>query len=352
MDMDGKVRVGISCGDLNGIGMEVILKTFEDPRMLDTCCPIIYASNKAVSFHLKALGIENLPFNGIHDIEKADPRKLNVLNVWKEEVRIELGKSTPVAGKHAFLSLEHAVRDLAANKTDVLVTAPINKHNIQSKDFQFPGHTEYLAHYANEATPVMLLVYENIRVGTVTGHIPLKDVAAALTIDKIVNKLTVLHKSLQQDFLVNRPKIAVLGLNPHAGDNGLLGTEEQTVIAPAIRQAADQGIMAFGPFPADGFFGSDALGKYDAVLAMYHDQGLAPFKTIAFKDGVNYTAGLPIVRTSPDHGTAYAIAGSGQASPDSFRSAVLLACDIFGRRKQHHEMTAAPLKAQALPREK
>jgi 4-hydroxythreonine-4-phosphate dehydrogenase len=255
-----------------------------------------------------------------------------------------VGESTAEAGQYAFKSLEAATKDLASNKIDVLVTAPINKNNIQSESFKFPGHTEYLAEYANIEYPLMMLTHNDLRVGTVTGHLPLKEVAESIYYEDILHKLEVFHKSLQQDFRITRPKIAVLGLNPHNGDNGTLGSEEQEVIIPAIEEANKQGILAMGPFAADGFFGSPGYKKFDGILAMYHDQGLTPFKTLSFDQGVNFTAGLPIVRTSPDHGTAYDIAGKNLASASSFRNAVFLAIDIFKNRKEFRSISSNPLK--------
>lgn len=345
MGKQKKLRVAITCGDLNGIGLEVALKSLSDARVYEHCVPVIYASAKAVDYHMKALNLEGMHFNATDDCEKLDFNKINVFNVWTNEVSIELGQSTPVGGEYAFKSLQAAVEDLASNKMDVLVTAPINKANIQSKDFQFPGHTEFLASYANEDHPLMILAHEGLRVALVTGHVALKEVADALSPKLILEKLRVFSRSLTQDFGIHRPKIAVLGLNPHNGDNGLMGDEETRIIRPAVDMAINEGILAFGPFGADGLFGSTQRNGFDGVLAMYHDQGLAPFKALAFENGVNFTAGLPIVRTSPDHGTAYDIAGKNQASEASFRSALLAACDIYTQRKDHKELVAAPLNA-------
>lgn len=345
-----KTRVGISCGDINGIGLEVILKTFSDQRMFELCTPIIYGSAKASTFYKKLLKFNDVHFNFIDEASHAKSKKLNLVNVLEEEVRVELGKSTKEAGRLSYLALEKATLDLASNHTDVLVTAPINKDNIQSDDFQFAGHTEYLANYANEENPLMIMVYEQLRVGMVTGHIPISKVSGAITQEKIVSRLQVFNKALIQDFNVVKPKLAVLGLNPHNGDKGLIGDEESNIIEPAIEAAQKEGLLAFGPFPADGFFGSDEWKKYDGTLAMYHDQGLAPFKAMSFDQGVNFTAGLPIVRTSPDHGTAYGIAGQGSASPGSFRNAVYCACDIYKTRKQYKSFSANPLATQKPPK--
>lgn len=338
-----KIRVGITVGDINGIGMEVIIKTFLDSRMLEFCTPIVYGSAKVASFHRKVLGISDFSFHIATSTDQLNSKRANLLNCWEEDAKIQLGESTSDGGKYAFLSLEAATRDLASNKIDVLITAPINKHNIQSKDFDFPGHTEYLANYANEENPLMILANDKLRVGVVTGHIPIKEVAEQLTTELILSKIQVMHRSLRQDFRVVKPKIAVLGLNPHAGDNGVIGDDEKRIILPAIKKAQSEGIFTFGPFAADGFFGTSAYSQFDGILAMYHDQGLIPFKTLSFENGVNFTAGLPIVRTSPDHGTAYDIAGKNQASEQSFRQAVYLACDIYNNRKEFRTLTANPL---------
>ncbi len=338
-----RIRVGISVGDINGVGMEVIIKTFLDNRMLELCTPIVYGSDKVASFHRKALGITDFSFNIAPSPDQLNTKRANLINCWEEDVKVTLGESTPDGGKYAFKSLKAATEDLASNKVDVLITAPINKHNIQSEEFDFPGHTEYLANYANEDNPLMILVNGGLRVGVATGHISVKEVAEQLTSELILTKLQVMQKSLRQDFKVVKPKIAVLGLNPHAGDNGLIGEEENRIIVPAIRKAQDEGILTFGPFPADGFFGSSVYTQFDGILAMYHDQGLIPFKTLSFGNGVNFTAGLPIVRTSPDHGTAYNIAGKNEASEQSFREAVYLACDIYNNRKEFKALTANPL---------
>ncbi|HEY0976559.1 MAG TPA: 4-hydroxythreonine-4-phosphate dehydrogenase PdxA [Flavobacteriales bacterium] len=346
-------RVGISCGDLNGVGLEVILKTFEDPRMLQEVTPVIYSSAKAVSHHRKALGLEELQFHGVHDAQEALPKKLNVVHVWEEEVAIELGRPSGELAKYAIQSLEAAANDLARGKVDVLVTAPIDKNSMQTAGFNFPGHTEYLAHLAGGDQPVlMILAGEGIRVGTVTGHIPLKEVAERITTDRIMEKARLFHQSLQRDFGVTSPRIAVLGLNPHAGDNGTLGSEDRERIAPAVRRLNEEGILAFGPYPADGFFGSGSYSRFDGVLAMYHDQGLVPFKTLSFGNGVNYTAGLPVVRTSPDHGTGLGIAGQGVADEGSFRHAVWMACDILLQRERWKEINANPLKPQKKEKER
>lgn len=338
-----KLRVAISCGDINGIGLEVILKTLSDARVYEHCVPVIYASPNTVNFQIKTLGIDGLNFYQCKDAEHIDYNKINVLDLIEEKAFVEFGKVTTEAGSFAFKSLKSAVEDLASNKMDVLVTAPINKSNIQSDDFKFPGHTEYLAAYANEENPLMILAHDQLRVALASGHLALKDVASSLTKERILAKLDVFARSLHQDFGISRPRIAVLGLNPHNGDHGLMGDEESTIIRPAIEEANESGILAFGPYPADGFFGSSQRAKFDGILAMYHDQGLAPFKALSFDGGVNFTAGLPIVRTSPDHGTAYDIAGKGLADPTSFRNALFMACDIYNQRKEHRELISNAL---------
>lgn len=344
MSKHKKIRVGITSGDVNGIGLEVALKALSDARVYEHCVPVIYASKKCVNFQMKVLGLEGLHFHSPADVDKIDFNKINVLDIWKNEPYIEFGQVTQQAGASAFESLETAVQDIASNKIDVIVTAPINKANIQSESFKFPGHTEYLANYANEDNPLMILFHDNIRVALVSGHIPLKEIASSISQGKVLDKLRAFSKSLIQDFGVNRPRIAVLGLNPHSGDNGLLGDEESTIIRPAIEAANQEQILAFGPYPADGFFGSAQRNQFDGVLAMYHDQGLAPFKALSFDAGVNFTAGLPIVRTSPDHGTAYDIAGKGTAEASSMRNAIFAACDIYNQRREHRDLVANVLE--------
>ncbi len=338
-----KIIVGISQGDINGIGLEVIIKTFLDPQMLEICTPVIFGSNKTASFHRKALNIEDFSFNPIRNVSEINYKRANIINLYEEDVVIELGKQTEAGGRYALKSLKAAANALAQNSIDVLVTAPINKENIQSPDFNFPGHTEYLDSKFGDGNSLMFLVSDTLKVAVATGHIPVTRVAQELTTEKLIKKIQVLHNSLIEDFSVRRPKIAVLGLNPHAGDNGVIGDEEQRIIIPAINKAKEEGMLVYGPYAADGYFGNGTYKNFDAVLAMYHDQGLVPFKTIAFNAGVNFTAGLPIVRTSPDHGTAYDIAGKNMASEESFRRAVYLAIDIFNTRKQYAEITANPL---------
>jgi 4-hydroxythreonine-4-phosphate dehydrogenase len=342
------VCIGISQGDINGIGLEVIIKTFSEPAMLEICTPVLFSSGKTLSAHRKGLGAEQFNYNTLQNLETILPRKFNLFSCYPEDVPIEIGKSTVNGGKYAIKSLQVACDALDRNKIEALVTAPINKNNTYSESFPYAGHTKYLDERFGKGKSLMLLVSGELKVALVTEHIPVAEVAAALTVDTIVNKLAVLVKTLKQDFGITKPKIAVLGLNPHAGDGGTLGKEEEIIITPAIKKAMlDNNALIYGPYPADGIFGSGAFKKFDAVLAMYHDQGLIPFKYMAFESGVNFTAGLPIVRTSPDHGTAYDIAGKNIASEASFRSAVYLACDLVRTRKQHKQLNANPLKITA-----
>ena len=351
--METKIRVGISQGDINGIGLEAVMKAVADPMMCELCTPVLFSSQKTVSAYRKAVHLEDFSFHNSRDLDNLNPKRPNLINCYEEDVTIEFGKLTPAGGKYALRSLEAATNALKAGKIDVLVTAPINKNNIQGEGFNFPGHTEYLnANFGNGSSSLMLLVSDNLRVGVVTGHVPLAQVASSITPEKILHKLKILNKTLITDFAIRKPRIAVLGLNPHAGDNGTLGTEEQTLIAPALEKARAEGILAYGPYPADGFFGSSSFNKFDAVLAMYHDQGLAPFKALSFGSGVNYTGGLSIIRTSPDHGTGFDIAGKDQAHPDSLRNAIYMACDIFRTRNMHEEASANPLKSTPIKRER
>lgn len=336
------MKIGITQGDVNGIGYEVIMKALQDTEIIDDLIPIIYGSPKAAAYHRKALNIAQFSLNNINTPEEAHPKRVNILTCGDDNIKVELGKSSQAAGMAAFEALEAAVRDLSDGKIDAVVTAPINKKNIQSDSFHFPGHTEYLEQAA-QAPALMLLVAGKLRVGVVAGHVPICQVAQYITQDRILSKLRILNRSLRQDFNIDGPRIAVLGLNPHSGDHGLLGSEEETIIGPAIEKAQAEGICAMGPYPADGLFGSDSLGKFDAILAMYHDQGLAPFKALAFTSGVNFTAGLPIVRTSPDHGTAYDIAGQDKADPTSMREAIYLAMDIVRNRRINQELEANKL---------
>ena len=342
--MSDIIKIGISHGDINGISYEVILKTLLDTRILEMCTPIIYGSPKVAAYHRKALNLNNVSLNHIKNPKDAGPNKAHIINCIDDDARVELGKSTPGAGEAAYMALDRAVNDLQNGLIDVLVTAPINKDNIQSDKFNFPGHTEFLAERLNAKNFIMLMVSDIMKVGLVTTHLPLAKVAENITQEAILSKLRIINHSLKQDFAVTRPRIAVLGLNPHAGDNGLLGKEENEIILPAISQAKKEGIIALGPYPADGFFGTEDYRKFDAILAMYHDQGLIPFKLASFERGVNYTAGLPFIRTSPAHGTAFSIAGEDKASPDSFRQALYMGIDIFKNRKLYDEITKNPLK--------
>lgn len=338
------IKVGISHGDINGIGYEVIMKTLLDPRILEMCTPIVYGSPKVAAYHRKALNINNLSFNHIRSASEAHFKKAHIVNCIDDNVRVELGKSTQEAGESSFMALDRACVDLKKGLIDVLITAPINKDNIQSDHFNFPGHTEFLAQEFDSEDYAMLMVSETMKMGVVTTHLPISKVAENLSKESILSKIRIIAKSLQQDFSITKPRIAVFGLNPHAGDNGLLGTEEKEIIIPAIEQAKKEGIIALGPYPADGFFGAEDYRKFDAILAMYHDQGLIPFKLASFERGVNYTAGLPVIRTSPSHGTAYSLAGEDVASPESFRQALYLAIDIFRNREIYKEISKNPLK--------
>jgi 4-hydroxythreonine-4-phosphate dehydrogenase len=343
MEQEKKIRVAITQGDTNGVGYEVILKAFQDPAILELCTPIIYGSPKIAAYHRKALNIET-NFSIINKAEEARDGRLNLLACFDDDVKVELGEPSKEAGQAALKALDCAMTDYRSGLFDVLVTAPINKATIQSPGFQFPGHTEYIEASAGEGQKaLMILMNDNLRVALVTIHLPLKDVAKAITKEAIMEKATIFHQALKRDFRISNPRIAVLSLNPHAGDDGLLGAEEKDIIVPAIEELASKSIQAFGPYPADGFFGSNAYQHFDGVLAMYHDQGLAPFKTIAHEDGVNYTAGLPIVRTSPDHGTAFDIAGQGKADENSMRQAVYTAIDVWRNRQNYDEPLKNPL---------
>lgn len=337
------IRVAISHGDYNGIGYEVIIKTFGSKDMLDLCTPIVYGSSKLASYHKKVIDDNHAHFNLVKSAQEAVHNRLNIVNILFSEAKVDLGVSTPFAGELSFVSLEKATEEIIHGNADVLVTAPINKDNIQSKDFHFPGHTEYLAEKFGGDSPLMFMVSRNLRIGVVTGHIPINQVSETVKKNTIVEKLKIMYHSLRRDFGIRKPKIAVLGLNPHAGDNGLIGEEEKTDIIPAIKELTNKGELCYGPFSADGFFADGKYNSFDAVLAMYHDQGLIPFKTLAFEDGVNFTAGLSVIRTSPGHGTAYDIAGKNLAKPDSFRAAVYLAIDVFRNRKMYDEANANPL---------
>lgn len=336
------IIVGISIGDLNGIGSEIILKTFEDSRMLEFCTPVIFANVKVLSYIKKSLNI-NTPLHGIDKLEQLVIGKVNVLNLWQESVDINFGENNDKIGNYAIKSFTSATNALKNNKIDVLVTAPINKYNIQSDEYSFPGHTDYL-NKELEGDALMLMVHNNLRVGLLTDHIPVNEVSKHLTEKLILKKIETVKNSLIQDFEINKPKIAVLSLNPHAGDNGVIGKEDDTILKPTLKKIFDNKTLVFGPFAADGFFGNNQHLKYDAVIATYHDQGLIPFKTLSFGNGVNYTAGLDKIRTSPDHGTAYEIAGKGIADFVSFKEAVYTAIDIYNSRNRYLEISENPLK--------
>ena len=338
--------MGITHGDINGVGYEVILKTFSDPTMLELCTPVVYGSPKVAAYHRKAMEIQT-SFSIVNSAEEVQDGRVNVVNCIEEELKVELTKPTPEAGKAALVALERALADYREGLFDVLVTAPINKHTIQSDAFHFPGHTEYIEERVGGGQKaLMILLKGDFRVALVTGHVPVRDIAGELTKELIMEKMEIFHRSLKKDFGIDNPRIAVFSLNPHAGDNGLLGTEEQEVIIPAMKEMIARGVQCFGPYPADGFMGSGNYTHFDGILAMYHDQGLAPFKALAMDEGVNFTAGLPIVRTSPAHGTAYDIAGKGIASEDSFRQAVYVAMDVFRNRAWEREISARPLRKQ------
>ena len=340
-DMSRKLIVGITQGDGNGIGYEVIIKALADERMLDLCTPVIYGSSKIFGFYKKQIhDIENINTNVITSAKDVHAKRVNIVNCLPENVFVEPGQPTPESAKSAMTSLSKAVEDIKAGYIDVLVTAPINKRAMSSEGFGYTGHTEYLEQQFGVDEVAMIMVCDRLKVGVLTGHVSLKDVPSMITVDRILRKLRLMKRSLQKDFGIDAPKIAVLGLNPHCGDGGLLGDEEQQVILPAIMAANEEGILAFGPYSSDGFFSLGNYSKFDAVLAMYHDQGLTPFKALAFEDGVNYTAGLPIVRTSPDHGTAYEMAGRGVADPRSMKAAIYAAIDIFNRRADYEDLVA------------
>ncbi len=346
MEDNRKIRVGITHGDINGVGYEVILKAFSDPTMMELCTPIVYGSPKVATYHRKAMDIQ-ANFSIINVADEAQDGKLSILNCVDDELKVELTAATPDAGKAALDALERALQDYREGLIDVLVTAPINKHTIQSDAFHFPGHTEYIEERVGDnRKALMILLKDDFRVALVTGHIPVKDISATITKELIMEKMSIFHRSLKQDFGIDSPRIAVFSLNPHAGDNGVIGTEESEVIIPAMQEMIAKGIQCFGPYPADGFMGSGNFTRFDGILAMYHDQGLAPFKALAMDEGVNFTAGLPIVRTSPAHGTAYDIAGQGIASEASFRQAIYTAIDVYRNRIIEKEIHARPLRKQ------
>lgn len=337
------LKIGITHGDFNGISYEIIIKTLLDNRIIDMFTPVIYGSSKIASYFRKTFNYTDINFNLIKKAEYANPKRANIVNCTNYEVKIEIGKLTEVAGEMAVLALEKAVEDLKNGTIDALVTAPINKKNTQSEQFNFAGHTDYFASKFNTNDHLMMMVHEDLRIGILTGHIPLTDVPGSITKELLLNKIKVMNNSLKVDFGIQKPKIAVLGLNPHASDEALIGTEELEIIIPAIEQSNNDNILTFGPYPADGFFGSNNYRNFDGILAMYHDQGMLPFKSFAFGEGINFTAGLPIVRTSPAHGTAFDIAGKNVASPNSLKQAIYMAIDLYNNRKLHEEITANPL---------
>jgi len=342
MEKDKKIKLGISIGDLNGIGSEIIIKTFEDNRMLEFCTPVIFASIKTMSFFKKHFN-SSINFHGINDTDQIIDGKVNVLNVWKESVSINFGEENVEIGAYSVKSLEAATTALKNDAIDVLVTAPIHKHNIQSDSFKFPGHTNYLAEKLGGKS-LMFMVTDSLKVGLLTDHVPVKDVPSHITKELIIEKIDTVYKSLIQDFRISKPRIAVLGINPHAGDNGVIGEEDDAILRPTLEEIKNKGKMVYGPYSADSFFGSKNYKNFDAIIASYHDQGLIPFKTIAFGHGVNYTAGLSKVRTSPDHGTAFEIAGKDEADNGSFKEAVFMALEIFKSRKEYSEYSKNPLK--------
>jgi len=338
------ITIGISCGDINGIGLEVILKALALKKAGRAFRIVIYGSTKVVAYHKNIITQENIQFHSIQSASEAQMDRINIINCWPDNVNITLGKPTDLSGKCAFQALERAVKDLKAEAIDALVTAPINKKAMQMADFPFVGHTEYIASEFKAKESLMLMVSDNLRVGLVTNHLPLREVAAAVTKEKVLRKILILAETLRIDFNIPKPTIAVLGLNPHAGDEGAIGDEDDKIVRPAVEEAREKGVLAFGPYPADGFFGSGQYHKFDGVLAMYHDQGLVPFKTLSFGAGVNYTAGLAAVRTSPDHGTAYDIAGKGEADESSLIKAIYLAADIVRNRVEYLDMHANSLE--------
>lgn len=345
--MQERIKIGITQGDINSISYEVILKALADKRMTELCTPVIFGSPKVASYHKKALELEYPSLQTISGAREARPGKCYIINTTDEEIRVELGRSTPMAGESSYSALKAATDALEKGEVDALVTGPINKHNIQQDDFRFSGHTEFLQWRFKADESLMLMISEQMKVGLVTAHIPVNQLSSTISEELILDKLEVLNASLKQDFAIRKPRIALLGLNPHSGDEGLLGHEEQEVIIPAIEKANEKGILAFGPYAADGFFGAGQFSRFDATLAMYHDQGLAPFKALSMDRGVNYTAGLPVIRTSPAHGTAMELAGKNQASEDSFRRAIYEAIDISRNRREHREINRDPLSSRA-----
>ena len=341
---ENKPVIGITCGDINGIGIELIIKTLGDSRILDFCTPVLFANNKVINFYRKSLADININFTSTKELNRINNKQVNLYNCWDEEININPGILNDIGGKYAVKSLTIAGKALKDNFIDGLVTAPIHKSNTQSDQFNFTGHTPYLKNLYNAQDVAMFMIAENMRVALVTEHVPVKEVAKFITREAIISKLQIINNSLKRDFNINKPRIAVLGLNPHAGDEGLIGKEEEEIIKPAIKEAKQRDIFCFGPYPADAFFARGQHEKFDAVLAMYHDQGLIPFKSLAIGEGVNYTAGLPGVRTSPDHGVAFDIAGKGKADEASFRAAIFSAVDIINSRRDFAENRKNPLR--------
>lgn len=340
-----KPVIAISAGDLNGIGMEIIIKTLDHPGLMELCTPVVFASAKVASYHRNAIDRKDFNFNIVSSIDQIHPDRPNLVNAWEEEVPLELGQESETAGKYALKSLNAACQAMEQGSAQALVTAPIHKKTIQSEDFQFTGHTDYLeARFRAKA--IMMMVSEEMRMALATVHIPLQKVPELVSEKLLSDKIQILHDTLRRDFQIPKPRLAVLALNPHAGDMGVIGREDQETVAPTIEKAFDKGRQVFGPYPADSFFGAGKHRQFDGVLAMYHDQGLIPFKSLSFGRGVNYSAGLPIVRTSPDHGTAFEIAGKGLADPSSFREAVYLAIDLIRNRSITAEIEANPLKTK------
>ena len=341
---ENKPVVGFTCGDLNGIGTELIIKSLSDNRFLDFCTPVIFASNKVINFYRKSIADINFSFSNIKDFQKLNQRQVNIYNCWEEEVAITPGILTDIAGKYAVKSLMDACHALKDGHIDALVTAPLHKKNVQGSDFSYTGHTPFLKDFFGAKDVLMLMVAENIKVGLVTEHLPVKDIATHITKENILSKLFILDASLRKDFDIERPKIAVLGLNPHAGDDGLIGNEEEQIIKPVIKEAKQHNMVVMGPFSADAFFARGQYNKFDAVLAMYHDQGLIPFKSLAFGEGTNFTAGLQKIRVSPDHGTAFDIAGKDKADSSSFRAAIFNAITILNNQNRFNENRSNPIK--------
>jgi len=344
------LKIGITIGDMNGVGPEIILKTFADKRMLEFCTPIIYSSTRTLEFVKKHFKY-NIEFNGIKSSAQAEDNRVNVVNCWNEVPQINFGTKDKNIGKHAIISLKAATSDLKQGHVDVIVTAPINKDSIQSDDFNFPGHTDYLDNQI-EGSALMLMVSGNLRIGLLTDHIPVSKISESITKELVENKINTIHKTLVEDFNISKPKIAILGINPHSGDDGVIGSEEKTVLTPTVERMRENNILAFGPYSADSFFGSGEHEPFDAVIAAYHDQGLIPFKTLSFGQGVNFTAGLEKIRTSPDHGTAYSIAGKGIADETSFKEAIFLAILTYRNRTEHQELIKGAIKEENLTKTK